>query len=178
MKLSIKKLYSLIPSPLKDLQNTLRIKDRLLLAGKRSREKKAIAKIHAKIQQNQKVNVIFMAMSVSFWKYDNLFELMQKSSFFKPVVLLTKRPLDAPEIQQMHHDKMTKYFGEKGFPVIETLQGIDPDILFYAQPYKNSITEELRAYNFLDKLICYVPYAFFISNYEWAYDAQLHNLAW
>lgn len=178
MKLSVKKLYSLIPVPLKDLQNSLRIKDRLLLAGKRSREKKAVAKVRAKIQQNQKVNVVFMAMSVSFWKYDNLFELMQKSSHFKPVVLLTKRPQDTLEIQQMHHDKMTKYFGEKGFPVIETLQGTAPDILFYAQPYKNSITEELRAYNFLDKLICYVPYAFFISNYKWAYDAQVHNLAW
>lgn len=177
MNRNIKKIYDLLPAPLKDLQNNLRLKDRLLLLGKAKREQKAIRKIREKLREGKTVQVAFLAMSVSFWKYDELFRLMQQDRRYSPYVILTTRPLDEPEIQQMHLQKMKAFFAERGFPC-KTLQDCEPDILFYAQPYKNSVQEEFRAYNFTDKLICYVPYAFFISNYRWAYDAQVHNLAW
>lgn len=177
MNRNIKKIYDLLPSPLKDLQNNLRLKDRLLLLGKGKREQKAIHKIREKIQEGKTVQVAFFAMSVSFWKYDELFKLMLQDKRYSPCVVLTTRPIDEPEIQKMHLQKMQEFFCSKNFPC-KTILDFEPDILFYAQPYKNSVQEEFRAYNFTDKLICYVPYAFFISNYRWAYDAQVHNLAW
>lgn len=181
MNSTLKKIYSLIPAPLKNLQNNLRIKDRLLLAGKSRRESKTIKDIQAKILRGEKINVAFMAMSVSFWKYDDVFKLMEKDNHYNPVVIQVRRPEDTEAIQEMHQQKMDKFFSEKGYRNlhnIDELRDFNPDIIFYAQPYKNSVLESFRAYNFLDKLLCYVPYAFFVSNYTWAYDAQVHNLAW
>jgi len=173
-----KAIYSHLPLPLQNLQNNLRIKDRLLLFGKKSREEKTIERIQKKIQHGGKINVAFFSMSVSFWKYDELFSLLQKHPHYNPCVIFTPRPIDPPNIQEMHRQKVSAYCKSKGFRIQDSLQDFIPDIIFYAQPYKNSVSEDLRAYNFLDKLICYAPYAFFISNYKWAYDAQVHNLAW
>ena len=178
MNHTIKIIYNKLPNSIKELQNRIRFKDRLLLLGKSFREKKALRRIQKKVRNGEQINVVFFAMSVAFWKYDDVFKLMQTDKKYNPCILLCLRPQDPLEIQQMHRDKMLAYFQEKGFPCISKIDEIDPDFLFYAQPYKNSVPEELRAYNFLDKLICYVPYAFFISNYRWAYDAQVHNLAW
>ena len=177
MKKLIKKIYLLLPAPVKKLQNNLRLKDRLLLCRKSKRENSAIQKIKQNMVCGKKVNIAFFAMSVSFWKYDELFKLLQQNEHYNPCVILTTRPIDPPKIQQMHLQKMQAFFAEKGFPC-KTLSEFNPDVIFYAQPYKNSVQEEFRAYNFTNKLICYVPYAFFISNYKWAYDTQVHNLAW
>lgn len=178
MKGVVKKLYGIIPQPLKDFQNSLRIKDRLLLRGKKSREARIMRNLIRRVQSGEKINVVFFAMSVSFWKYDELFRLMQQSDLFNPLAVFTPRPIDNSEIQEQHRKKLSEYFKAKGFPFQETLGDFEVHILFYAQPYKNSVCEPLRAYNHLDKLICYVPYAFFISNYKWAYDSLVHNLAW
>ena len=178
MKKFLKAFYGAIPAPLKNLQNSLRLKDRLLLCGKNKREQKLVQAIQRKISNGEKVNVAFFAMSVAFWKYDELFQLMANDKRFNPTAVFTPRPLDTQEIQDMHKMNLETFFKKKGFPFSDNLSSVNPDIIFYAQPYKNSICESLRAYNHLDKLICYVPYAFFISNYRWAYDAQVHNLAW
>ena len=174
----VKRIYHLLPAPLRDLQNTLRIKDRVLLCGKEKRERKVIENIRQKLGRGERINVAFLAMSVSFWKYDELFAFMRQDRRYNPRVIFTARPIDAPEIQEMHRQKIETYCNERGFPFQESLKDFEPDILFYAQPYKNSVMENMRAYNFTKALICYVPYAFFISNYKWAYDAQVHNLAW
>ncbi len=181
MKILLKKIYLHLPDPIKNFQNWLRIKERILLIGKTFREYRIIKKIQKKAKEGKTIQIVFYAMSVSFWKCDSLFKLLQQQKNFEPVILLLPRPNDPKEIQENHIKNMEIFFRSKKFRYIKTIEEFkkfNPDIIFFAQPYKNSVPEYFRIYNHLDKLTCYIPYAFFISNYKWAYDTLVHNLAW
>lgn len=181
MKTLIQKIYNTTPVSIKNFLNHFRIKERLLIWRKASRERKKIQDIRDKVSRGEKIRVVFLAMTVSMWKYDKLFLSMLKSSLYEPRILLLPRANDSKEIQNFHFQKMETYFQSKNYPILKTLKDFndfDADILFYAQPYKNNHSESFRIQNQMDKLTCYVPYAFFISNYSWAYDTLFHNLAW
>lgn len=167
-------LYNLLPAPLKNGINNLHVKDFIQQLGKESREKRIIEKL----KKQDEIHVVFIAMSVAFWKYDELFKLMLQHKKFKPVILLQPRTCDTEEIQNTHIEQMERYFGQRNYPYAKNFKLIKSDIVFYAQPYKHSVPEYLRPYNLNNKLTCYVPYAFFISNYSWAYNSMLHKLAW
>ena len=167
-------LYNLLPTPLKNGINNLHLKDFIQQLGKEKRETAVIERL----KKQEEIHVVFIAMSVAFWKYDELFKLMLQHKKFKPIVLLQPRITDLKETQNVHIEQMEKFFKERNFPYVKDFKSIKSDIVFYAQPYKNSVPECLRPYNLKDKLTCYVPYAFFISNYSWAYNSMLHKLAW
>ena len=53
-----------------------------------------------------------------------------------------------------------------------------PDILFYPQPYDGYYPYKLSYSNYIYKLICYYPYAFWRSKDEWSYNLRYHKVAW
>ena len=173
-KTQIKKVYYILPKSVRKIFGRLHIKERIFLLRKNHREKQIIESLRKK----ESIEVVFFAMSVSFWKYDSLFQVMLAHKRYKPCILLVPRPDDPIEIQQRHLQEMKCFFENKGYPILCNIGKLQPDIIFYAQPYTQSVSDELETYNFPKSLICYVPYAFFISNYKWAYDSAVHNMAW
>ncbi len=173
--LLLKKIHILLfPKWLRIALGKLRIKDCLMI---RKREKD-FPIIIERLKKKEKIQVVFFTMSVGFWKYDSLFRLMQKHSRFEPIAVFTANQKEKPEFQKKNLENLRDFFKNKSFYFQENMNNLNPDILFYTQPYRNIFSDDFSIYHFTDKLLCYIPYSFFISNYSWAYDLPLHNEAW
>lgn len=173
--LTLKKIYlALLPNQVRVGFGKLRLKDRILIRWFVKRNNRIVQKLKKK----NIIQVAFIAMDVSFWKYDGIFRLMQQHKKFSPRILLIPRPDLEAQLKETAIKKMKRFFDERGFPYETNPSNFRPDILFYAQPYKSSIPESMSIYNLPQTLFCYVPYAFWISNYQWGYDQVLHNIAW
>lgn len=135
-----------------------------------------------------KLNVVFLATNVSMWKHDGLFRLLQKHSRFRPIVVSAMRPNESEEEQRADQEQMEKFFTERGFEFVcgfdfesrrwISLKSLNPDILFYTQPYTGIVVPEYYFHKYLNALQCYVPYAFETTAEKWTYDNPYQNSAW
>ncbi len=138
--------------------------------------------------QKKQLTVVFLATNVSMWKHDGLFRLMQKHPRFCPIVVSAMRPNESEGEQRVDQGQMERFFGERGFEFIrgfdfETrkwfpLKSLNPDILFYTQPYTGIVVPEYHFYKHLNVLQCYLPYAFETTAEEWTYNCPYQNSAW
>ena len=137
--------------------------------------------------RGDEVKVVFFAMSVAMWRYQHLFELMLNDPRFKPVIVLSPGVDYSTEQQDADMKGLRKYFDERGVNYIDfqiagkpfDVKGeLDPDLLFYPQPYERLLVPEHDCMAFYDSLICYYPYAFWTSVGKWSYNFHFHNLAW
>ncbi len=132
------------------------------------------------------VSVVFLAMSVSMWRYQHLYELMSRDSRFAATIVLSPS-IDYDRSQQLRDaDNLRSHFAQHGTPYVDCdldhpfdiKKEVDPDILFYPQPYEHLLAPEHDCTAFYDRLLCYYPYAFWTSTGKWSYDFHFHNLAW
>ena len=141
-----------------------------------------------KIQKKEKIVVVFYAMNLSMWNYQHLYDLLKNNSRFKIYVVISPNCTCSSEIRKKDAEQLATYFkikgvdffncDEKGEVSINVRKEIDPDILFYTQPYLPVMKKDDYCMSFQDKLICYYPYAFWSANGEWSYDLDLHKIAW
>lgn len=173
--LTLKRIYHFImPHAFRNAFGKLRISDFLSIKVSNYRYAKTIKRL-----QNKKIlNVVFFAMDLSFWKFDLLFKKLQEHPKFEPYIVLAPHTQATQENKELAIARMKKYFGDRNYPILKSFHDVVPDILFYTQPYRNSIENKFSFYNFPNVLPCYVPYAFWMSNYSWGYDMPLHNNAW
>ena len=138
-----------------------------------------------KLRRKSQINVVFVASFLSQWKYQPLYELMKKTPRFNPIILV------AP---MRHHEQSPDYFELKRKLFADNIEFIDfvslsetdknirkslnPDVLFYTQPYYHIYDKRVDSHSFKNKLICYSDYGFIIGNYEWEYDSEFLNRAW
>ena len=137
--------------------------------------------------QGRPVRVVFMAMSVSMWRYQHLYELMANDERFIVSIVLSPAIDYHRDQQQKDLQRLRAYFDRCGIPYIDCqLDGepydvktkLDPDLVFYPQPYEHLLTPLHDCLHFYDRLVCYYPYAFWTSTGKWSYDFHFHNLAW
>ncbi len=140
------------------------------------------------LRRKEKINVVFFAMCLSMWKYQHLYELLIKSTKFNPIIIILPCYTYSKDQQERDIKDLIAYFDSKG--VVYTMgQNEDgsykdirklfsPDLLFYPQPYKGYFHKSLMYDQFYDKLLCYSPYAFWITQDEWCYNEPLHKAAW
>lgn len=142
-----------------------------------------------KVAQKDKIEVVFFAMNIATWRYQGVYELLSREGRFNCHIVFTvpttySREQKANDLQQMRDyfdSRCIKYFDyditlDQGCDVMKE---INPDILFYPQPYDGAFPD-LHDYNrFLSKLLCYIPYSVNVAqgNY-FLYDLKFHNLAW
>lgn len=132
------------------------------------------------------VRVVFFAMSVSMWRYQHLYELMLGDERFLPVIVVSPSIDYNAEQQRNDVQALRDYFKSKEMAYIDWNEGtpadvkgeIDPDVVFYPQPYEKLLTPAHDVTAFYDRLVCYYPYAFWTSTGKWSYDFHFHNLAW
>ena len=140
-----------------------------------------------RLRHKKEINVVFFAMSLSMWRYQHLYEALSKHPKFK-VTIVIQPAISYTDIQQ-EEDKsqLIEYFNSKNIPFMlgtdgDTVLDIktiwSPDILFYPQPYHGYYPYDLSYGKFWNKLICYAPYAFWMSPGDWSYNLRFHNLAW
>ncbi|WP_214079179.1 CDP-glycerol glycerophosphotransferase family protein [Mesotoga sp.] len=143
-----------------------------------------------RVRKKKIVKVAFFATHSSVWKYDGVYRLMEKDPRFDPIVVVCPVVNYGRENMIFEMQKAYNFFASKGLNVIKAYNEptdtyldvrneINPDIIFYTNPYKGLIKDEYYITNFLDTLTCYVPYTFYVSNMGRAqYDLLFHNLLW
>lgn len=142
----------------------------------------------ARIRKKEAITVVFFASNVSMWHYQGLYEEMLKYPRFKPYIVLS--PLNAydPEQKKQCVLDLREYFNRKGIDYIdydtENMKGADvkalqPDLLFYPQPFYTVMCKEHSYYRFKDSLLGYYPYFFHRgTQLSFEYNEDFHNRAW
>ncbi|MBO5780610.1 MAG: CDP-glycerol glycerophosphotransferase family protein [Muribaculaceae bacterium] len=140
------------------------------------------------LRDKDEIRVVLFAMSVSMWKYGPLYQLIKEHPRFRPFVVIAPSPTYSKEEQKKEVEALRSYFGTQGIEYydfdVDSATGVDvrtelnPDVLFYPQPYLTIMPPEYRFRMFYDRLLCYSPYAFWVINTEWSYNTFFHNIAW
>lgn len=144
-------------------------------------------RIEAIHRRGDQVRVVFYAMSVAMWRYEHLLELMLSDTRYRPTVVISPSVDYTPEQRRRDVEGLHAYFSARNISYVDCdLDGapfdvkgeIDPDVLFYPQPYEHLLVPEHDCLAFYDRLVCYYPYAFWTSTGKWSYNFHFHNLAW
>jgi hypothetical protein len=143
-----------------------------------------------KLRRKGKIKVAFFMETNAMWKLDRLYWLMEKSDKFEPIVIIC--PWITYRNDHMYDllNQVDLFCKKKQYNYVNTYDErsktwkdikklINPDIVFFVQPYSNSIKE----YNFRKflktSLTCYVSYIFFIiANQQKQFNLLFHNIIW
>lgn len=139
-----------------------------------------------RLRRKEQINVVFVAMSLSMWRYQELYEAISRNPRFKVSIVVMPSIKFVAEQRKKDREELINYFTSKRghFVVVEDsssdnmLKELCPDVLFYPQPYLENFEKKFDHYRFRFRLLCYYPYAFWMSKERWSYDQPLHNYAW
>lgn len=137
-----------------------------------------------RVRKNGKANVLFIASNLPMWKYQGLYELMSQDTRFDASILIYPFNTYTPEQRSYDAEILKAFFTSKGIQVIDLGENLDvihdmnPDMIFYPQPYPGLYGNLLEPCNFEDRLLCYFPYGLFTQYTDWAYNTRFHNIAW
>lgn len=148
--------------------------------------KRALARLKKK---DGPINIVFFAIYASVWKYDALYKLLEADSRFNPIVLVCPVVNRGREHMLETLNACYGIFKQRGYNVIcsydETTntyldaRSLNPDIIFYTNPYKNLIDDRYYITQFRDIITCYAPYGYAISAAPtMLFDQLLHNMVY
>ena len=142
----------------------------------------------SQIKKKDEISVVFFAMNLAMWRYQLLYEAMIKNPLFKVHIVLSPCIGFSKEQQLEDIKKLRKYFSENSTSyidydfnkrtVFDVRKVLNPDLVFYPQPYPSILCKGHDSRNFQDKLLCYYPYAFWTAYSPWSYNEFFHNIAW
>ena len=156
-------------------------------------ESKRLAVYNRKIRELNKaksqVNVVFFAFDSNTWKYDSLFQAMQKDPLFSPMVLAVPQVNKGRDFMLFQLRHGCEYYESKGYPTIcsyneETDSYVDafslhPDIIFFSNPYDALTDDRYNIKRYMKKcLTCYVNYTFCSVPYLWQCASEFHQKVW
>lgn len=140
------------------------------------------------IQENKQARVVFIVSSLPMWRAQKVYELLRQDARF--VIHMALYPFSTFEKAQQESAmrELRDYCREHDMPYID-LSGVSnpgaqlkkdlqPDIVFYPQPYNHLFENDLDCPFFADTLNCYLPYSFRTSSAPWAYRTYLNDTAW
>lgn len=141
------------------------------------------------IGKKDKIEVVFFAFNVAMWRYQGVYDLLSKDKRFNCHVVFTVPRTFTDEQKASDLQQMRSYFGSLGISYVDydesdpagfnVREQINPDILFYPQPYDYMYPANHDFFLFKDKLLCYIPYAVnVIKEQHNLYDLIYQNLAW
>lgn len=145
--------------------------------------------INRLLQRNGPVRVVFVALNVSMWKYQGILDLLSADKRFLVSVVLSPGITYKPEQRLCDLRQMREYFGSRGIryvdwrleddePAIDIRRLLQPDIVFYMQPYHGAYHARHCYLHFIDRLIVYSPYSYLQAHKAYNYDNVMQNIAW
>ena len=142
-----------------------------------------------KVCKKEKIKVVFFAIHSSVWKYDGVYQLMDKDPRFDPIVVVCPVVNYGKENMLVEMEKAYTLFKNKGYNVVKTYNKEDdtyldvkkvvaPDIVFFTNPHCLT-SEEYYITNYKDILSCYTQYSFHVTHLnEEQYNQLFHNILW
>lgn len=141
-----------------------------------------------RIRQSGKARVTFIVSSLPMWRFQPLYDLLHRDSRFEITIAVYPFTNFSQSSRSSSAQEIISYFNARNIACLdlcgETAPGkflkdhVDPDIIFYPQPYNHLFWNDLDCYDFDDRLICYVPYAALTTHESWAYRSYLNDIAW
>jgi len=141
-----------------------------------------------KIQHCRQAKVTFIVSSLPMWRFQDLYDLLMQDGRF--VVNMALYPFGSvnPALKEGVMAEIRDYCTANQIPYIDLSQEthpgqklreqLDPDILFYPQPYNHIYGNDLDGQFLQDRLICYIPYATLTAKDAWAYKCLVNDIAW
>ena len=145
-------------------------------------------KIIELISNKDKIRILFFVYNLGMWKYEGLVRLLLSHPKFEPIIVPFAMPENRPKFNRYNQECIINYCKDNNFPFkigydacsneYNDLEGIDPDIVVYTQPY-NTGYEKWRIDRYLKNcLFIYTPYGLSVTNDKVLYDTYLNNIAW
>ena len=141
-----------------------------------------------RIRKVRHARVVFIASSLPMWRHQALLDRIQRDNRFAVTVAIYPFPTMTKDQKDHSIFSLKKFFFNSGVELIdlsrESLPGdtlrkkVNPDIIFYPQPYNHLFWNDLDNQFFGDKLICYIPYGMPLVKTSWIDKNLLSNTAW
>ncbi|MGL5000431.1 MAG: CDP-glycerol glycerophosphotransferase family protein [Cetobacterium sp.] len=176
-----------IKNKISEVRNKNRLKEEQILI---ERQLKINEELEKKLKGKEKIKVAFFVIHNSVWKFDNLYLLMEKNLKFEPLIVICPYMIYGEERMLEDLEKTENVFKKKGYRYINTYdkkdkkwldikKELNPEIIFFTNPYETLTKDEYYIKNFEDTLCCYTNYAYnTCSEYEMFYNSLFHNLLW
>ncbi len=158
---------------------------KLFLIPRALRNQKRLVK---DIRRRQNARVVFIVSSLPMWRAGKVFDLLRQDSRFNVSLALYPYPTFEESQKAEAMADLTGFcqanqirfldLSREAAPGRKLREALDPDILFYPQPYNRLFGNDLDCTNFQDKLLCYIPYSIYMTNAPWVYKTLFNNLAW
>lgn len=142
-----------------------------------------------KFSRLEKIRVGFFLFSDAIWKYDLLFQLLQKSDRFEPTIYIVPLNHESPQEQKKTMGRALHTFQLKGYSVvncalpqggwIDVADQYKPEIVFFSTPWSITLPQ-YSIMHFVERaLTCYVPYGYTtVKLYQGQYNMPMQNLCW
>lgn len=130
-------------------------------------------------------NIVFFAMNLPMWRYQHLYKLLSKDKRFNCIVIIsvnegyseTEAIIKEKQLIDYFESSNVKYVLLKDLDKKLVVKSLEPDILFYTQPY-NQFGHNASYNYFKNKLLAYYPYGLAQYTQDWVYNTPFHNLGW
>lgn len=137
--------------------------------------------------KEEPVNVLFFVTSMAFWRYHELFKLMDSSDRYRPLIVPYYPPHTDVSIMHDNRDAIAKYAADNSFPfrdgydfannTYDSLRDLQPDIVVYSQPYDWGYKQwGIDAFK-KNALFIFTPYGAAVSAGRHFRDTYLTNIA-
>lgn len=151
--------------------------------------KRSQHKLNLKVASGERIKLCFLAMNLSMWRYQRVYERFASDVRFDVVIVLCPLVQFEKSEQAKDMQDLRNYFAARGISYIDwddkneksmadLRVDINPDIIFYPQQYGGVYYKEQSFYRFMDKLLCLCPYGIANEESAWTYNTNFHNLAW
>ena len=140
------------------------------------------------IRKKGKATIVFLVSSLPMWRFQALYDRLSKDSRFDVKITLFPFTTFSQEQQKSSIQQLRDHFTERGIPFFDLSdinnpgerlrKEVNPDIVFYPQPYNHLYGNDLDDDYFSASLLCYIPYATLTASETWAYKNHLNNIAW
>ena len=140
-----------------------------------------------KIRKTGAAKIVFIVSSLPMWRFQPLYKRLQDDPRFEVTIAIYPFHWTEGRKNQAVRE-LQNYFSLKGIKILDLSQSafpgenlrkaVNPDIIFYPQPYNHLFWNDLDNQYFGDKLICYIPYGMPMVRAPWVDKTLLHNTAW
>ena len=141
-----------------------------------------------KLRREGRATVVFIVSSLPQWRSQPLFDLLFSDPRFAVSLVLYPFPSFGSEQVKKSVESLCSYCNARNIPYLDLSDSpapgtrlrniINPDIIFYPQPYNFLFGNDLDAAHFKDKLLCYIPYAIHTFREPIVFQNILSYLAW
>lgn len=137
---------------------------------------------------NRPLNVIFLVLYPSVWKYDSVYKLMEKDLMFNPLVLICPVLDRGYEhmVETLHGTQdlfrsrgyNTKVAYDETTGTYINMDSLSPDILMYAFQWTSHTDPRFDLEHTRKYLKCYVNYSYKNNPFRWSIACEAQSLMW